>query len=239
MRIRRSDGRATPPAEPVTLSAQRYRVQFTAGEEYVTLVEEARALLSHSAPRATVDEIHVRAMRAFLTELKRQKHAVTARKQKPGRGAPTAAESRDADRSAAESESARQSDSAFERPQPDPEFERPQSNGESKSTSEVVPEHPRQRGRHVPAPVRRAVFERDEGRCTYADGSGRRCAETHLLEVHHVKPFARGGEHTAQNLTLRCRAHNALAAEEEFGRELIEVARGASDHEPWAAQPGA
>jgi hypothetical protein len=43
-----------PPAEP--LSPQRYKVQFTAGEEYVKLVEEAQALLSHSAPRATLDE---------------------------------------------------------------------------------------------------------------------------------------------------------------------------------------
>jgi 5-methylcytosine-specific restriction endonuclease McrA len=219
--------RQTPLAKPVTLSPQRYRVQFTAGEEYVKLVEEARALLSHAAPRATVDEIHVRAMRALLTELKRQKHAATTRKQESGRGTPAAGESGGGSRSTAQNGSARPSDSGCERSS---------SDSEPGPTLEVEAEQPRQRGRHVPAAVRRAVFERDGGRCTYADTSGRRCAETHLLEVHHLQPFARGGEHTEQNLTLRCRAHNVLAAEEDFGRELIELARSAGDHDPWAAQ---
>jgi 5-methylcytosine-specific restriction endonuclease McrA len=107
---------------------------------------------------------------------------------------------------------------------------------DSAQNSETESQRPRRRGRHVPAFVRRAVFERDEGRCTYADGAGRRCAETHGLELHHVTAFAQGGEHTEANLTLRCRSHNALAAEEDFGRELVDFARGASEHEPWADQ---
>jgi hypothetical protein len=103
----------------------------------------------------------------------------------------------------------------------------------------VASEYTRRRGRYVPAPVRRVVFERDEGRCTYADALGRRCAETHRVELHHLRAFARGGEHTEDNLTLRCHAHNSLAAEQDFGRQLIELARGASEHEPWVGQPGA
>jgi hypothetical protein len=213
----------TPTAEP--LSPQRYKVQFTAGEEYVKLVEEAQALLSHSAPRATLDEIQLRAMRALVAELKRRKHAVVARPEK----APAA--SKDRSRSTAEREAPQESDPEFE-------SEHPQSEVETGQQSEVESASPRRRGRYVPAAVRRAVFERDEGRCTYTDAGGRRCAETHRLELHHLRAFARGGEHTEDNLTLRCNAHNALAAEEDFGRELIELARGASEHEPWAAQPG-
>jgi hypothetical protein len=259
------DAGQTPLAEP--LSPQRYKVQFTAGEEYVKLVDEARALLSHSAPRATLDEIALRAMRAFVVELKRRKHAVVARPQKGS------AESTDVSRSAAEGESARKSETVSESGQQfdvvsecaptdadsgqqfDEPSKHPQSDANSGQPSEVEPEQPqsdaesghsqveskfpRQRGRHVPAAVRRTVFERDVGRCSYADASGQRCAETHRLELHHLKAFARGGEHTADNLTLRCHAHNALAAEQEFGRELIEHARGANEHEPWAAQSGA
>jgi hypothetical protein len=92
-------------------------------------------------------------------------------------------------------------------------------------------EDPGQRGRYVPAAVRRSVFERDAGRCTYVDESGRRCAETHRLELHHLEAFAQGGEHTEANLTLRCHAHNALAAEEDFGKEFIELARDSLEHE--------
>jgi hypothetical protein len=58
---------------PEPLAPERYKVQFTATAEYVRLVEEAKALLSHAAPRATLDEIHLRALRTFVTLLKKQK----------------------------------------------------------------------------------------------------------------------------------------------------------------------
>ena len=63
------------------------------------------------------------------------------------------------------------------------------------------------RTRHIPAQVRRTVWQRDEGRCQYVGAQGR-CAETGFLEFHHIVPFADGGEPTARNLELRCRAHN-------------------------------
>ena len=79
------------------------------------------------------------------------------------------------------------------------------------------------------------MFERDAGRCTFTDTTGQRCRETHPLELHHVQAFARGGETTETNLTLRCRAHNALAAEQDFGRNFIRLKRDSSDHEQWAS----
>jgi hypothetical protein len=221
---------------PAPLLPERYRVQFTAGEEYVKLVEEAQALLSHSAPRATLDEIQLRAMRALVAELKRQKYAVTARAKKPSRAASTRTEPVDTGGTDAELETA--STLASQARGQAQARETVEREPESAQNSETKSQHPRRRGRHIAASVRRAVFERDQGRCTYADDSGRRCAETHGLELHHVMAFARGGEHTEANLTLRCRAHNALAAEEDFGRELIEFVRGASDHEPWAEHAG-
>jgi hypothetical protein len=94
----------------------------------------------------------------------------------------------------------------------------------------------RQRGRYVPAVERREVFTRDEARCTFTDEQGQRCRETRYLELHHLKPFAQGGENVASNLTLRCSAHNSLAAEEDFGRHVIEQKRGSTRHESLAAQ---
>ena len=81
---------------------------------------------------------------------------------------------------------------------------------------------------------RRAVFERDAGRCTYSRDSGERCRETARLELHHSIAFPQGGEHRLDNVTLRCRAHNALAAEEDFGRDVVTRARDSSQHELWA-----
>jgi hypothetical protein len=85
--------------------------------------------------------------------------------------------------------------------------------------------------RHIPARIRRAVFERDGARCTHLGASGQRCRETHHLELHHLVPFALKGEHTPADLTLRCAAHNALAAELDFGPEHIATQRDSCPHE--------
>ena len=73
--------------------------------------------------------------------------------------------------------------------------------------------------RHIPASVRRAVWQRDGGRCAF-EGSQGRCRETAFLEFHHLVPFAVGGETNIANLQLRCRAHNQYEAREFFGSRL-------------------
>ena len=157
---------------------QRYGIQFEAAQEYVELLDEAQALLSHAAPDLSLSDLHLRALQSFVAELKRKKCAVVDRP----RSAPA----------------------------------------------------PRQRGRHVPACVRRDVYQRDQARCTYVDDGGRRCCETRRLELHHIEPFADGGAHALENLTLRCTAHNALAAEHDFGRAFV-IAQHAS-HESLVRQ---
>jgi hypothetical protein len=64
--------------------------------------------------------------------------------------------------------------------------------------------------------VRREVWRRDGGRCAFLGATGR-CTERGFLELHHVVPFAAGGNATASNIELRCRAHNAYEAEQFFG----------------------
>ena len=82
---------------------------------------------------------------------------------------------------------------------------------------------PKSGSRHVPAAVKREVWKRDGGRCTFI-GTGGRCSERGWLEFHHVIPFAEGGETTSANLQLRCRAHNAYEAEAHFGPLLLREA---------------
>jgi hypothetical protein len=73
----------------------------------------------------------------------------------------------------------------------------------------------------VPVSVKRAVWERDGGRCTYVSPEGRRCESRWCLELDHVEAAARGGPSTVEGLRLRCRAHNVLHAEETFGRAYM------------------
>jgi hypothetical protein len=59
-------------------------------------------------------------------------------------------------------------------------------------------------------------LEARRSRCAFVGTDGR-CRETGQLEFHHVVPFARGGPTSAANLQLRCRAHSAFEAAQEFG----------------------
>ena len=74
----------------------------------------------------------------------------------------------------------------------------------------------------VPADVRRAVWKRDQGRCQWPLDSGGRCGSTHQVELDHLKPWARGGDHEVEDLRLLCHRHNQLAARQAFGARCME-----------------
>ena len=64
-------------------------------------------------------------------------------------------------------------------------------------------------GRSIPAAVRREVWRRDSGCCTYVDRhTGRRCGSRFFLEIDHIVPVAQGGAAEPANLRLRCTAHH-------------------------------
>ena len=83
-------------------------------------------------------------------------------------------------------------------------------------------------GRHIPAAVRREVWQRDEGRCAFVGPTGR-CQENAFLEFHHVAPFAAGGAATVENIQLRCRAHNQHEARVFFGETFVRERREVYD----------
>jgi 5-methylcytosine-specific restriction endonuclease McrA len=77
------------------------------------------------------------------------------------------------------------------------------------------------RNRRIPAQVKRRVYAQDGQRCSFTSKNGKRCRETHFLEMDHRVPFARGGEHSVENLRVRCRAHNQQAARKAYGAEFM------------------
>jgi hypothetical protein len=88
------------------------------------------------------------------------------------------------------------------------------------------PTHPpSDSSRRVPNSVKREVYERDGGQCTYVDARERRCTGRGMLEYDHITPFALGGKSTTDNTRLRCRAHNQLHAEQTYGTAFMEQKR--------------
>jgi 5-methylcytosine-specific restriction endonuclease McrA len=180
---------------PKPVAPLRYHVQFTASERYVELLEEARNLLQHQVPDRDVARVHELAMATFVEQLRKRRQAAS-----------------DRPRRVAGSELAESDGSAPER------VAGVESQGSARARVG-------RRGRHVPAEVRRAVWERDGAQCTFEDSGGRRCGERAGLEIHHEHAFALGGATTLENLRLMCRTHNGLFAERDFGREHVERMR--------------
>src|SRR5713226_1408637 len=75
--------------------------------------------------------------------------------------------------------------------------------------------------RYVPATVKRAVWERDQGRCTWPMGDGEVCGSTHRLEFDHDLEVALGGKPTIENIRLLCKSHNLMKAEQHLGRTFM------------------
>jgi len=76
-------------------------------------------------------------------------------------------------------------------------------------TGDAGRQQPAPTGRGIPAAIKRAVWERDQGRCSYVDPTtGRRCSSRHLLQIDHIRPWARGGEARLDNVRLLCHAHH-------------------------------
>ena len=87
------------------------------------------------------------------------------------------------------------------------------------------PRRPSSNPRHIPAAIKCAVWERDQGQCTFKSESGRRCPARTRLEYDHVDPVARGGQASVEGIRLRCRAHNQFEAERCFGAGFMERKR--------------
>ena len=73
------------------------------------------------------------------------------------------------------------------------------------------------RSRYLPAELKRSVYLRDGGRCVFRAPDGTRCPSRDV-EYHHIIPYARGGQHSLQNIALACKAHNQLQADIDYGR---------------------
>ncbi|HKQ58214.1 MAG TPA: HNH endonuclease, partial [Candidatus Eisenbacteria bacterium] len=75
--------------------------------------------------------------------------------------------------------------------------------------------------RSIPAEVKRAVWERDGGQCTFTSDTGHRCTERRDVQFDHIEPYARDGASSVSNIRLLCRAHNQYEAERTYGAEFM------------------
>jgi len=82
---------------------------------------------------------------------------------------------------------------------------------------------PRKHTRYIPREIKRTVFQRDKGQCTYVSPDGKRCGATTQLHFDHRIPFGLGGSsHDSKNIRLLCQAHNLWQAVQWYGPNKID-----------------
>jgi len=150
-------------------SPERYRVQFTIGEETQEKLRRLQALLRREVPDGDPAAIFDRALTLLLEKVEKAKWGATSK--------PAAI----------------------------------------RSETDMTMRTPAGASRYRPRHVDRAAWQRDEARCAFVGMNGVRCNERAFLEFHHIKPYAKGGPATVENISLRCRRHNQYEAQLVFG----------------------
>lgn len=239
-----ANNRASCAARVAPLSSSNYRVTFPADERLKNKLDQARELLSHCINPADLSALVERAIDALLEGEKNRRFG--ARRSAKGPGTMQQSEGQQGEqvgydacgefsrRCFKERESqhktCQESSIRCVTPQDPEQVKSKQAETLSHpAPADTIPDiatrpSPSSKRRRPRLAVKRAVFERDGGQCTYVDEAGRRCAQRHLLEFDHIEAHAVGRRETVSNLRLRCKSHNQLAAENLFGRNCVKSA---------------
>jgi len=246
---------ASPIARSVIepLSAQRYRIQFTADAALKQQLEQARDLLRHAHPSGDFGPIVSRALKLLIDDLMRRRFGAGGRSTSPSpagaRPAQTPSPASVSKACSHRSSSKRKatSEPASERASPacsspavpstavsspavpspacsSPAYSSTACSSAAVPSAAVSPAARPSRSRSIPRASRRAVLERDGLGCSWVDAQGVRCGSQAWLQMDHRHPAGKGGSTEPDNLRLLCSAHNRFAAEQAYGREHIERA---------------
>ncbi len=189
-------------------SGTTFSVRMSVGPEFVAEFEEVKAALSHKFPNGNFEAVMRECFRITLEAVKRRRAGSVRNSTSEGASRASFASATPPPVQAASRGGCAGSASTA-------------TSGGDGSTSDQSLSSTTRPSRYIPAPVRKAVWNRDGGRCAFVSKDGRRCGSKYQLEVHHIDPHARGGPPTEDNLSLRCRQHNRHEAELAFGADFM------------------
>jgi hypothetical protein len=201
------------------LSPRRFKVEITIGEETHDTLRQLQDLLSHQIPSGDPALVIERALEDLLKKTLKTKTAMTDRPRK-------ATPKRNVERNDKFQTALRPSLRERYSDRDDAMSKCRAAGVASSQPTETTSSTSGTRTRAIPAEVKRKVWQRDGGSCAYTNAKGRRCDQRRLIEYHHKVPYACGGEHLVENIELRCRAHNQLEAERDYGVAFMAAKRG-------------
>ena len=170
-----------PPARSALepLGNNRYKIQLTASQRLKDKLEQAAQLLQHRIGRTDMPALIECALDRLIAEENKRRHGAT---DKPRQPRPPRQTVNDACATAAQ-------DSAASTGNP------------SKASTD---NEPRPASRHIPNHVKREVYARDQGQCTFVSSDGHRCSERGGLQGTTRSHLAKVGSRRAR--TFACSA---------------------------------
>ncbi len=220
---------ATPADRMRPLGDGRYELKAVIDADCHQGLEQLRGLLSHVDPRMTVGQLVGRIVQEALDRHDPSRPPRRARSgsrpaERDAKPAPAAKHQAGPEPGHARtvpdaatpagttptSERARQSTPISARSPSRQKATDRQAAGRRKPTGAATPaSKPCASGRAIPAAVKRQVWKRDGGRCSYVDReTGRRCNSRYMIEIDHILPYALGGGADPGNLRLLCEVHH-------------------------------
>jgi 5-methylcytosine-specific restriction endonuclease McrA len=208
----------TPAEKLRPLPEQKTLVQFVARAELMGKLEELKNLLAHKNFEGRMDVLIDQLADIALNELKPISESMPASRSKPTSESKAASVSKSATSSKPASACQVTTDSKSAAQTPAAGMISNTSLSAETDIKSVQSNQKRdqlKRSRYIPVKIRTQVLMRDQQNgCTYKDPkTGRTCGSRHGLQFDHIMPFSWGGEHSVDNLTLRCGAHNRFRAE--------------------------
>ena len=176
------------------VSGEALEFKLGVGEEWAELLKRTKDLLSQKHKRnITSEEALFMLMSEYCLKNDRVEKAKRAEKKRDS-GAKRASKTGEP----TESDSTKSAEPVLVA-ETNPAAVITQSNGESSG-----------RSRYRPAEVDHVVTLRDQEQCAHIDANGNRCEKRRWLARHHIVEFAKGGEHTPENLITLCWGHHKI-----------------------------
>ena len=206
------DPELAPPADRVRpLGDGRYELKAVIDADCHQGLEKLRGLLSHVDPRMTIGQLVGRIVQEALDRhdpSRPPRRARAGRRPAEGDATPAPAAKQQADPEPGHAltvpdaaspagttptpeRTMQTTPSSALPPPPQRATDRQAAAGRKPKRAATPTAKPRASGRAIPAPVKRQVWQRDGGRCSYVDRqTGRRCNSRHVIEIDHILPYA-------------------------------------------------
>ncbi len=188
------------------LSSQSVKIEFRASAKFAKLIERAREVLGHRRGELSLEDIFIEALEMLLEKKDPQRKIERMEKKQNLEKAEKL-----------KNDYGQQVDNHL--PVNDQSVFKNQMNKNKYQDQNSA--RPNVMKRYIPEPLRREIYKRDGGACSFKSIEGRRCGARTDLEVDHIIPWGLGGTTRLENLRLLCRMHNQWRAIQTYSRMTV------------------